>query len=279
VVLNYAHAAYKQPQQLTRLIWLFVQGYRPDLVVNIDGFNEVALAAENAQQGINPLYPSPPVWSAYLPNREGRLKWGMAIARVMVIREEMSELMAWADRWGLFRSSFSAPFVERRMVALEKERYAAQEALTSGTDTANQRPDRSKKGPAFDTDSGKVMAASIQCWLDSSRAMQTLCAERGVGYLHVLQPTYHDPGSKPLTQQELELNPGPPSWRPTVIRGYPLLRAGGVELAGEGVAFPDASAVFSETEQSLYYDGCHFRPPGSRILAEAIAPALLELVE
>jgi hypothetical protein len=59
-VLNFAHAAFKQPQQLTRVAYLFAFGYRPDVVIELDGFNETALAFENGRTLTHPLYPSAP---------------------------------------------------------------------------------------------------------------------------------------------------------------------------------------------------------------------------
>jgi hypothetical protein len=53
-LLNYAHATFKEPQQLTRIAYLFAFGYRPDLVIELDGFNETALAYENARSRTKP---------------------------------------------------------------------------------------------------------------------------------------------------------------------------------------------------------------------------------
>ncbi len=57
-LLNFASGGYKQPQQLMILNWLLAQGVYFDLIINIDGFNEVALPpVENIPMGVNPFYP------------------------------------------------------------------------------------------------------------------------------------------------------------------------------------------------------------------------------
>lgn len=49
---------YKQPQQLMTLVYLTSLGAEFDLVINIDGFNEVALPpTELVPRGVFPLYP------------------------------------------------------------------------------------------------------------------------------------------------------------------------------------------------------------------------------
>ena len=57
-ILTVAMPGYKQPQQLLALAYLLSHGAQIDVVVNIDGFNEVALPqAENLPKGVNPFYP------------------------------------------------------------------------------------------------------------------------------------------------------------------------------------------------------------------------------
>ena len=47
----------KQPQQLLVIDWFLSLGARFDIVINLDGFNEVVLSGENALQGTFPFYP------------------------------------------------------------------------------------------------------------------------------------------------------------------------------------------------------------------------------
>ena len=57
--LNYSLPGYKQPQQLTSLIYFLGIGQKFDIIINIDGFNEVIVALENWNENsdiINPSY-------------------------------------------------------------------------------------------------------------------------------------------------------------------------------------------------------------------------------
>jgi lysophospholipase L1-like esterase len=94
----------------------------------------------------------------------------------------------------------------------------------------------------------------------------------------VLQPTLHDKGSKPLTPQELAADNAHQSWIEAVGPGYPMLRAAGASLRAAQVNFFDASMIFKDTPQTLYFDACHFRAPGVVMLAEQIAPRFLEVL-
>ena len=58
VPLCLSHEGYKQPQQLLVLAYFLSIGQPFDLVVNIDGFNEVALSSLNDQRGLDISMPS-----------------------------------------------------------------------------------------------------------------------------------------------------------------------------------------------------------------------------
>ena len=58
VPLCFSHEGYKQPQQALVLAYFLSIGQAFDLVVNIDGFNDVALAALNAERGLDSAMPS-----------------------------------------------------------------------------------------------------------------------------------------------------------------------------------------------------------------------------
>ena len=103
-----------------------------------------------------------------------------------------------------------------------------------------------------------------------------MCAARDVMYLHVLQPTLLDTGSKVPTPQEAADAKANEHWEHGVEVGYPLLRQAGRSLAQRGVRFLDASGVFRDFEERIYKDPCHFGRLGNEILAEAIGRAFLD---
>ena len=63
-LLRYARASFKQPQQLNVLTYLLNIGIVPDAVINLDGFNEVAVSNGNAHLGVHPLQPSVSQWAS-----------------------------------------------------------------------------------------------------------------------------------------------------------------------------------------------------------------------
>jgi hypothetical protein len=105
--------------------------------------------------------------------------------------------------------------------------------------------------------------------------MDALCRRRGIRYLHVLQPTLHDEGSKPLTEDERRAGAEPEIWALGARLGYPKLRARARSLAAAGVEVLDATRAFADVRETLYYDVCHFAPAGNLLLGELVAERLL----
>ncbi len=92
-------------------------------------------------------------------------------------------------------------------------------------------------------------------------------------YLHVLQPTLHDPGAKPMAPREVQRGGIQPSYKQGVLLGYPAMRAEGQRLAALGIDFFDASMIFRDVEEPLYYDNCHFIKKGVVMFADQVATA------
>ncbi|MFT5052902.1 MAG: hypothetical protein ACI8QZ_004340 [Chlamydiales bacterium] len=274
LIVNLAANGFKQPQQLLAVTYALSLGAHFDLVLNIDGFNEVALhAAENAKKSVHPSYPrgwyfragnSPdpeilPVLGTVASAERDRLELARA-----------AETSAW--RW--------SPIFQ--LIWYSRDRALERRISTQKTLLRRARPKRRdprRTGPpiefATDTDLYRYLVAR---WADSSRQMQRLCTSNGTRYLHFLQPNQYVAGSKALSPEELEhaYNEQQP-YRSGVLAGYPLLRQVGAELRTEGIDFTDLTPLFESVGETLYVDDCcHMNGRGNEIMAGAIASVILE---
>lgn len=275
-VYEYGVGGFKQPQSLNLCQHLLTLGFTPECVINIDGFNEVALGNNNAFRGSNPTFPSFDHWSALTnqaaPDRETvRLAWdGLERQR------QILELVSSARRWGAPRSVLASTFVLKRLDALESSAHESFEAYTKRLAARAKR--LVLAGPPFEAGTEAAVRSSVRCWEESSRSLRALCEARGIAYLHVLQPTLHDVGSKVLTPREIATGEAPPTWIDGVHVGYPLLREAGARLKAGGEEFLDATRIFADVKDKIYFDNCHFGEAGNRLLAEFIAPELLRVL-
>jgi hypothetical protein len=273
-VSNHARGGFKQPQQANELVFLLALGFRPSAVINIDGFNEVALASDNTLNGVHPLYPSHTHWlhligTGALDPVATELAEETRDAQRRVVR-----LSKWALDFELWRSGVAGAFLHRRVRHSMRDRADAQ--IAYGKRLVKLAISQGSGGPPIHGGRDQAISVAVEGWAQSSLCIQAICAARNIPYLHVLQPTLHDEGAKPATAEELANGLAPPGWIEGVHAGYPMLRARGERLRGEGVAFVDASRIFSEASETLYYDVCHFGKAGNETLARLVAKAFLD---
>lgn len=275
-VHDYALAGYKQPQQAAMLGYLLEMGHEPDAVVNLDGFNEAALGWDNAKLGAHPLFPHIPHWSeaGTTLRSEGDLLEYLYTVRTRQNRAR--SFGVWFLGSGLWRSCFldhAGTVVLRRLRrAYERAYKALVEQIASGS------IDPALRGPPFDPSDDSVRRTILVSWIEASTNLAGMCAQRGIAYLHVLQPTLHDTGSKTPTAKETANSSLEPSWIEGVHVLYPMFRQAQKVLESRGIHFFDASGIFRDHPEDLYYDGCHFGQRGNDILGAAIGEELAKIV-
>jgi hypothetical protein len=255
VVVNLAAGGYKQPQQLLALAWALSLGSQFDLVINIDGFNEVVLpAVDNLPRGVYPFYPR--AWdqrvAVFVAPDEARIVAGIAAAD--------DARSAWARRflaWRLDRSVVMCVLWRSRDLALERERARLARRFEEAHSEAMSG--FLARGPAveFPSDGEALYDALAGYWRDCSLQLHRLCEANGIRYYHFLQPNQYVEGSKPMGRKELAvaIRPDHP-YRASVLGGYPWLRRHGAELSAAGVRFSDLTMIFSEVRRPVYADDC-----------------------
>jgi hypothetical protein len=273
-LIDLANAAYKQPQQLLVLATLLALGAQFDIVINLDGFNEIDAAKDNLQDGVNPFYPY--MWKSYV---DGLLDSGAAVHRANADAIRVRRAAIWRR--------FAHPVVEHSAflltlwdfldrheeAALRSETAALRQALNdrAGSPLATGPPLRVP-------DDVTIFRQSAELWERASREMATLCAGFGIRYFHFLQPNQYLPGSKVLTAEERRLafdrNVADTQ---RVALGYPMLIERGRELSAEHIRFVDLTMLFKDDRRTVYSDTCcHLNERGSVVLAEAIAQAIID---
>jgi len=260
---------YKQPQQLTQLAYLLSQGCHPDLVLNLDGLNELRISSGNLGSGLEPSFPSRGHWGLLLAAQEidgaeldGLLRVHQAQQKVLELGNEVLER-------GDCASALTGTLALSRMARSQDKWALAQAELI---DSRTQRlKSQGAVGYKASSEGRDAVLEAVACWKRSSLAMHQLCEARGIRYVHVLQPTLHDEGSKVMTEEERRVGIDEEGLHPAVVRGYPLLREALAELREAGVEALDACDTFKEVPQTIYVDSCHVTQEGNRILAGNIA--------
>jgi hypothetical protein len=277
VPLCFGHEGYKQPQQLLVLAYFLSIGQPFDLVINVDGFNEVALSTLNNQRGLDISMPSVQhldplinlVDRATLTPEKLR-----SLAAISQAKERLNRLIDAMRRNDLAAVNFAL----ERVYLATLNRYIAETAhfgeLASNASDASlvavTPPTKPREGTTLFED----IAGN---WARSSVLMHELLAAHGGAYVHVLQPNqYHRTGRVfPAAEASVAFNDASP-FKPGAERGYPLLVAAAGSAMSKKVAFFNAAAIFDDESSPVYMDDCcHYTLLGNHKLADFIAAAIL----
>jgi hypothetical protein len=264
-VVCYAIPGFKQPQQMASLAYFRSLGVEFDVVINLDGFNEVALhPAENAFKGVCHSFPRS--WASRTATRiDPRLVF--LFGQLAFIQEQRASLWRFLKRFPF--NWIPQIYLPVRMY---ESRLRSRKARVIKSIRQFRPPVEGNLNSALNA-SAPMAGQLADLWARSSRLMHDLCKSKGMLYLHFLQPNQYLPESKPLTPEEMAtaFDPDHP-YRPGVIEGYPLLKAAGQTLHQEGVAFTDLTMLFADCHETVYSDRCcHFNQRGNEIVAAAIA--------
>ena len=278
VVLNLALSGVKQPQQTLLVANTLLMGGEFDLIVNLDGLNEISgSTGRSFEQGIFPFFPIR--WS----NRVGLTNAEILLTgHIGVLRREQARLRAagqdsprrWSALFGL-ANRYRQESAARQIIQLNHELAAMAKACTLG-----------KCGPGgWLTVKAETLPAAARVWYRGSAALARLAEVADADYYHFLQPSQYTPDSKPLSPEELQYAYKPEGYFGAFIPpGYPLLREWGRDLQRQGINYFDLTGIFADHPETLYRDPCcHLNDRGNELLAAAMVrrlePALRRLSE
>lgn len=271
-VLTFAVAGHKQPQQLMALNYLLALGIHLDVVINLDGFNDIALSpVTNIPQNYNAFYPRG--WLLMVDDLDQDQR--IAAGELTYLRQHRAERAALFSR-APWRHSLTAGLVWKVLDARQTSRITHLEHSVQGAErspSANYQARGPRKDYASDDEMYDDLAAF---WKRSSQLMHGACQSRGIEYFHFLQPNQYLPGSKPLSAEEQKKAwVATQAYRPAVEQAYPRLISAGAELRREGVPFFDLTQIYSNIEKTVYRDACcHVNYLGQKTMAQAMAKAM-----
>jgi hypothetical protein len=264
----------KQPQQFLAYSFLMSLGAEFDLIVNIDGFNEMTLALSEAKaKGLHPAYPRG--WEIMLGSRltGGKLR---QIAQLLKIREQQASLIESAKTNVFARPTLVGLLLAARVVANERRA----QAFVAEVEQTGQEGELTLEegGVPFDyANEAHTYDYLAKLWQRSSTMLSKLAEANNTAYLHVFQPNQYLEGSKELTELELEKFYYHDGLFGTSYRSsYPYFREQMDVLLAKGEWFADASMIFKEVKDTVYLDSCcHFNTHGLRLLSQFIADQIV----
>lgn len=272
IVVELAQGGMKQPQQAHVLAYMLAAGGEFDLIVNLDGHNDVTVPHFNAQRGLFPPYPH--LWDkrvgATAADRE-------LLGRAALLEREQEQIEQIASG-GLGSSALVGVVLRRLLDGHDKSIGALHQELIDQAPRYNVET----HGPRWawherenPDHKGAVRELAVEVWYRSSLAMAKLAATAGADYVHFLQPSQYIAESKPLSAEERTTAYEPSWYESNYAETYPLVAQFGARLRQAGVHFVDLTQTFATVTETIYTDTCcHVNPRGARMLATRMVDAI-----
>ncbi len=285
IILSLAIGGYKQPQQLITLNYLLALGQQFDMVINIDGFNEVALANINNENGLDFVMPSSSHVQALtgLANNSLSTPAIKALLNIKDNKPKIKDALETLKNCSLascnaIMSLYVQELVKnyRRDVA-RFERYRHQQ--TEDDNTAESVIYFYMQDPIL-TDT-KLFPKIANHWAKSSILINEVLKENNIPYFHILQPNQYYPTKRVFSEAEKKVAFSQDSpYQDAVKKGYPLLLKEVNELKANQINFFDGVAILDDTKEPAYIDNCcHYQKIGENILSNFVADSVVNVLK
>ncbi|MEG4419677.1 hypothetical protein QUA70_14000 [Microcoleus sp. LAD1_D5] len=280
VILSFATGGYKQPQQLLILNYFLALGQELDLVVNIDGFNEVALSNLNNKNQVDLAMPS--------------------IQHILPLTSLANNSLSTKAMKATIRIKENKARINQGLSSLQNCSFAACDALTSvyvqnlvnnyKTDVIKFEKERTQQkkddtGSVIYINTNKsVLQDSLafeqmaQNWVKSSIFMHKVLSASNVPYFHVLQPNQYYQTKRVFGEAEKQIafNKETP-YAKSVQIGYPALFKKFPNLEKNNINLVNAVNVFDKTKEAVYVDSCcHYNQAGEVVFSNYVGRSILE---
>lgn len=280
IILSLAVGGYKQPQQLLILNYMLSLGQTFDLVINLDGFNEVALTTLNNQRQLDLTMPSP----AHIEPLTGLANNSLsdkALKTLLKIKENKEQLTDALETLKdcQFATCYSVMSVYVQSLGKDYRRNIRrfERARTRPLDEDSESVIFFYKQEDVIPDSEFYQQAA-QYWAETSKLMYDVLSANNIPYLQVLQPNQYWKTERKFSEAEQKIawvDDSP--YEKGVKWGYPLLLQQVNELKANNINILNAVNIFDATPEPVYIDNCcHYNPRGEEILSNYIGAAIVE---
>ncbi|MBF0318206.1 MAG: hypothetical protein HQL01_00165 [Nitrospirae bacterium] len=288
MLIDLSLGGFKQPQQLFSASDIIAHGGQFDILINIDGFNEIALpAATNIGHGVPFHFPQN--WRL-LAERMSSKKEELLMLQIEQAKEHRRHISTVFSAW-LPSHTATGNLLWRVLNAKDNQKVASYEAMLANIVTAagvrEIRQIRSTQcrtaflGPEYKHITVRSLYIDIvRHWQRNSVMLNNVIANQGGMYFQFLQPNQYYTGSKPMSAEEAAVAVSAASpYKKEVERGYPYMRAGGAGLQNAGVNFTDLTLIFKHVKFPVYLDACcHFNKEGYDIFIASIVDTIAKTV-
>jgi len=266
---------FRQPQQLMLLNYYYSLGAEFDLVINIDGFNDVTIPpGEYAKSKLHPSFPRG--WGLRVTNKPSPELIGHYVEKKALQNSQHNFAIIMANIWPR-----NSP-LSNLIWTIKHHRYnnslSEIDFKISNIDvTKNLVRNYEKTGPDYDfSDWDNFYTYTAEQWATGSLLLHAAAKAKGTKYFHFLQPNQYIEGSKPtMNDSEKKVAFIDYGYGSYYKKAYPFLQQKAAWLKDKGVPFYDMTYLYKGVEEPIYIDNCcHVNSRGSAMIVEKVVETI-----
>jgi hypothetical protein len=279
IILPFARSGYKQPQMLMMLNYFMSIDQKFDLVINIDGFNDVAISSANnrakvalSMPNIEALQPLINLASNNVSIEELSLTLEANKFKNNLAQSRQNQAKCWLAMCYLF-SDISGKYFQNKyqnyqvkIADLQKNKVNNNDSFIYLDRVSSILPD-----PV-------LYEKTAALWAESSLLMHGVLSSKNIPYFHFLQPNQYYPTGRKFSEAERKISilPNHP-YAPSVKNGYPYLLKKIDFLKQNRVKIFNGVNIFDQVSDIVYLDTCcHYNDRGNEILGNYIAQVIFD---
>lgn len=276
VILQFANQAHKQPQQLLTINYFLAVGQELDMVINIDGFNEVALSYLNNRAATEVSMPNEYIFSPLIALANKDFSSG-DIEVALEVLQLKHRVQNTHDRLG------ECKLATCYMLRWAQAKYLLNQYRGKLETFSRLKTEAGKSSLIYlkriekPLDDPEALERIVDLWFNSSLAMNDLLAARKIPYFEFIQPNQYYPTNRQFSIDEKKIAFDEKSqYKEGTIKGYSKLLAKVSSLQSAGVKVFNAVSVFDQTSDIVYGDNCcHYNDAGNDVLSRYIGRSIV----
>ncbi len=278
IVYGMAGGGLRQPQQAMILNYYYSLGAEFDVLIALDGFNDVVIPAYIYRNtGTHPSYPRS--WMHRVANTLSTDLVDLVAEKQNLQNAHLSRAKLMSTLW--FRNSplsnllWSLSHVNYRNKVSTVDLAAAN---LEKRDPEQRDFNYEAMGPDYEfTTWEDLYQYSVDMWANSANLMHAAAKANGASYIHFLQPNQYIEGSKPLMSEAEKktafMSNG--GYGNLYKRIYPRVQEKFEWFEAQGIEFHDLTYMYKDVAEPLYIDNCcHVNTLGYTMLVDRIVETI-----
>jgi hypothetical protein len=258
IVLNFGVGGHAFPQ--SALIYIYFKELF-DVVVFIDGLNELWNYVDNNRVGVPPEYAKAVHYIYKISRQELTPSQFDRTSQIISLKRKI-DTIASLSLLPIIKQSIFVHYVWKALQTHWSRKIAE---ISLGIVKGYERGEK-----FFDMDDDAILNYAARQWGSYHKLVHHLSAIEGVLSIHLLQPNPLVPDSKSLTVEEKNRIANSFPIRQYVVNGYQKLQTEISNLRQQGLIAEDLTGMFKSVDTSIWGDSAHVNEKGSRLVVDKI---------